>query len=164
MVVQIEGARTNPSVSVLGRLADAFGVTVAALVEVTSPRHIVRTAIGDVPVLWQGGYGGIARLVRDVPTASPLEIWEWRLEPHDRHDWLGVAGGIHHVLYLLSGEVTVELDGHSHVLRPGDIIDFVAGRAHAVHNTGTSEAWLLGALARDRPPLPVSGADDPGSC
>jgi transcriptional regulator with XRE-family HTH domain len=42
MVVQIEGARTNPSIGTLCRLAEAFGVNLAALIESREILHVQR--------------------------------------------------------------------------------------------------------------------------
>ena len=54
MVVQIEGARTNPSVGTLCRLADAFGVTSRDLLEVADARRVHISAAANAPVLWRG--------------------------------------------------------------------------------------------------------------
>ena len=40
MVVQIEAARTNPSIGTLCRIADAFGVTIAQLLEPAADRTV----------------------------------------------------------------------------------------------------------------------------
>jgi transcriptional regulator with XRE-family HTH domain len=55
MVVQIEAARTNPSVGTLTRIADAFGVTVARLLEPAADRTVKVTSADDAPLLWRGG-------------------------------------------------------------------------------------------------------------
>src|SRR5437588_12639497 len=55
MVVQIEGARTNPSVGTLCRIADAFGVTVGRLLEPGTDRTVRVTAADQAPMLWRGG-------------------------------------------------------------------------------------------------------------
>lgn len=41
---------------------------------------------------------------------------------------------------LISGQLTVELDGQSHVLEPGDVIAYSSDRPHRIANTGTERA------------------------
>src|SRR5204862_6537975 len=85
MLVQIEAARTNPSVGTLTRIADAFGVTVARLLETGEPDRVSVTAADDAVVLWRGAFGGYGRLLRGVNDPDFVELWEWVLEPGDRH-------------------------------------------------------------------------------
>jgi transcriptional regulator with XRE-family HTH domain len=143
MVVQIEGGRTNPSIGTLCRLADAFGVTVARLVE-PGPRRRVRVgAASAAPVLWQGGYGGFARLLAGLNEPDFVELWEWRLEPRDRHDSADHAPGTREVLHVLSGSLTVTVDGTDHVVRAGETIDFPADWAHGYRNDGGEPVRLV---------------------
>src|ERR1700759_1253210 len=51
MVVQIEAARTNPSLGTLTRVADAFGVTIARLLEPAAERVVRLTGLQDAPML-----------------------------------------------------------------------------------------------------------------
>lgn len=41
---------------------------------------------------------------------------------------------------LISGQLTIELDGQSHVLEPGDVIAYSSERPHRIANTGTERA------------------------
>ena len=49
MLVQIEAARTNPSVGTLARIADAFGVTVARLLQPAADRSVHLSRHGRCP-------------------------------------------------------------------------------------------------------------------
>lgn len=60
----------------------------------------------------------------------------------------GVSSGKHthpgeEVGYLLEGSVTVEMDGKTRVLKPGDVFAIPAGMVHAATNTGTMPAAIL---------------------
>ena len=80
MVVQIEGARTNPSVGTLCRIADAFGVTIAQLLEPVPQRSVHLSDAGDAPVLWRGPRGGHGRLLRGVNHPALVELRQVRQE------------------------------------------------------------------------------------
>jgi transcriptional regulator with XRE-family HTH domain len=143
MVVQIEGARTNPSVGTLCRIADAFGVTVARLLEPGAERTVRVTAAADAPTLWRGGYGGFARLLGGLNDPDFVELWEWRLQPRDRHDSAEHAPGTRELLHVLAGELTVTVDGTEHRVRAGETMDFLADKAHGYRNDGDAPVRLM---------------------
>ena len=147
MVVQIEAARTNPSVGTLCRIADAFGVTVARLLEPTTDRPVRVTRAANAPLLWQGGYGGFARLLGGLSELDIVELWEWRLCPRDAHDSADHAPGTRELLHILDGELTVIVDGVEHTVRAGETIDFQADKAHGYRNDGDTAARLLMVVA-----------------
>jgi transcriptional regulator with XRE-family HTH domain len=87
MLVQIEQARTNPSIGTLCRLADAFGVTLAQLVELAAgvdacgwwiPSEVVR--------LWEGADGSGGDLLVGTDRNEHVELWRWHLAAGDQHD------------------------------------------------------------------------------
>ncbi len=82
MLLQIEGARTNPSIGTLIRIANAFGVSVWQLF--AAPEDAVRVAAaGDALTLWRSRKGGTATLLVGSASPQPVELWDWRLAPGD---------------------------------------------------------------------------------
>ncbi|MEO8681693.1 MAG: XRE family transcriptional regulator [Vicinamibacterales bacterium] len=82
MLLQIERARTNPSIGTLIRIANAFGVSVWQLF--AAPEDRVRTAAAaDALTLWRSPRGGTAMLLIGAASPQPVELWEWRLAPGD---------------------------------------------------------------------------------
>jgi transcriptional regulator with XRE-family HTH domain len=143
MVVQIEGARTNPSVGTLCRLADAFGVTVARLLEMADVRPVRIAPLSSAPILWRGHGGGLARLLGGLNEPDFVELWEWVLEPGDHHTSYEHAAGTRELLHVLGGEVTVTIDGTDQVASTGDTMDFAADRPHGYRNVGDSTARIV---------------------
>ncbi|MGC4853873.1 helix-turn-helix domain-containing protein [Micromonospora sp. DT4] len=82
MLVQIESARTNPSVGTLCRVADAFGVNIARLVEPDEEQTVRISSTAEAPVLWQGEHGGSAHLLSGLanPTSSSCGTGGWNPE------------------------------------------------------------------------------------
>ncbi|WP_091563082.1 XRE family transcriptional regulator [Micromonospora pattaloongensis] len=143
MLVQIEGARTNPSIGTLCRIADAFGVTVARLLEPAEERT-VRISDGQrAPLLWQGGSGGLARLLGGLNDPDFVELWEWRLNPGEAHTSAEHAPGTRELLHVLTGTVTVTVDATDHVVPTGHTIEFRADRAHGYRNDGDAPVRLV---------------------
>jgi transcriptional regulator with XRE-family HTH domain len=82
MLLQIEGARTNPSIGSLIRIANAFGVGVWELF--ASPADAVKIAAPkDALTLWRSRRGGTAMLLVGAASPQPIELWQWRLAPGD---------------------------------------------------------------------------------
>lgn len=143
MVVQIEGARTNPSIGTLCRIADAFSVTVARLLEPATDRTVRVTSAADAPQLWRGGYGGFARLLAGMNEPDFVELWEWLLAPADRYESAAHAPGNRELLHVLAGLVTVTVEGTDHRVATGETIDFRADRPHGYRNDGSERARLV---------------------
>ncbi|MDQ7905518.1 XRE family transcriptional regulator [Phytohabitans sp. ZYX-F-186] len=143
MVVQIEAARTNPSVGTLVRIADAFGVTIARLLEPAEERTVRISDAESAPQLWRGGEGGYGRLLRGMNDPSFVELWEWRLAPGERHTSENHMPGTREVLHILDGTLTLTVDGTDHTVTAGQTIDFLADRPHSYRNDASQDTRLV---------------------
>ncbi|WP_249714110.1 helix-turn-helix domain-containing protein [Rhizomonospora bruguierae] len=163
MVVQIEAGRTNPSIGTLCRLADAFGVTIARLVEAAPERRVRLTDLADAPTLWRGERDGFGRLLAGLAEPACLELWEWRFAPGERHRSDGHAPGTREMLHVLAGQLTVTVDGADHRVRTGQTIDFAADRTHTYRNDGTGTARLIMVVAPPADEWDRRSARDPAT-
>lgn len=143
MLVQIEAARTNPSVGTLVRIADAFGVTIARLLEPAEERTVRISDAEAAPQLWRGGEGGFGRLLRGVNEPSFVELWEWRFAPGERHTSENHMPGTREVLHVIEGTLTLTVDGVDYAAATGQTIDFLADRAHTYRNDGDTTARIV---------------------
>jgi transcriptional regulator with XRE-family HTH domain len=139
MVVQIEGARTNPSLGTLCRLAEAFGVSVAALIEPpdSPPVHVI--GADEPPVLWRGPAGGTGRLLCGV---GEVELWDWRFEPGERHASGDHSPGTRELVHVHSGALVVTVAGDDHEIPAGGTVDFAADGPHGYRNDGPAPALV----------------------
>jgi quercetin dioxygenase-like cupin family protein len=135
MIVQIENARTNPSIGTLCRLAESFGVSVARLIEPEPARDRVRVIAADEPpVLWRGERGGAARLLVGVNEPAFVEFWDWRIAAGERHRSSDHTPGTRELLHVRAGALVVSVDGTDHPVSAGQTIDFRADRPHGYRN------------------------------
>jgi quercetin dioxygenase-like cupin family protein len=89
--------------------------------------------------------------------ATHTELAATRLSPGG---WLGRhRHSFEEALYVLGGELIVELDRRVHRLRPGDFILMTIGTWHALVNAGTEEVRLLSVNTPQRLP-PDAGRRD----
>lgn len=143
MVVQIEGGRTNPSVGTLCRIADAFGVSVARLLEATDRQDVRVSNLSTAPVLWRGGSGGLGRLLAGTPGPQFVELWDWVVRPGERHVAEEHAGGTYEMVHVQAGTAVVTVGGTEYPVEPGQTILFPADRAHAYRNDGGEPVHLM---------------------
>jgi transcriptional regulator with XRE-family HTH domain len=159
LISQVEIGRTQPSVATLYAMASHLGVSLDELLGIVPPDEPQPTTSGhrgpalpdvqraaDNPVIemengvrWErlaAGAGGPADalLVTYQPGAS--SSIEGKLMRHAGFEYA----------YLLEGELTLHLDFETHVLRPGDSLQFDSTRPHLFSNLGAEVAkgvWFV---------------------
>jgi transcriptional regulator with XRE-family HTH domain len=154
MLVQIEQARTNPSVATLCRIANALGVTVSRFVENAEEPPVRLISSSDAVALWRGSKGGAGKLFVGLDTPSLLEVWHWTLVSGEGHDGIAHPAGTHEVLYILEGELTLSSDGSTrHKAAATDVLVFLADRPHRYANEAASGLRFLMAVAEPSPDI-----------
>lgn len=147
MLIQIEQARTNPSIATMVRVSDALGVSVARLVEAdTTPA--IRVVRGTQAVrLWEGTPGSSGTLL--VGTEPPVaELWDWRIAPGDAYDGEPHQPGTRELLYVLDGELTLTLGTERVSAAAGDVVSFTAEHDHRYANEADAPLRFLLAVSQ----------------
>jgi transcriptional regulator with XRE-family HTH domain len=143
-LVALEGARGNPNLTTLVRLADALGRSVSSLLEDARADAAVVVVDADaVAPLWTGPSGGTARLLLTNPRPAPVEVWRWRLHPGERHDSRPHAAGTTETLTVVRGQMTLVVGEAEHALHTGATTAFVADVPHAYAGAGRGPCELL---------------------
>jgi transcriptional regulator with XRE-family HTH domain len=152
MLIQVEQARTNPSIATICRLSTALGVPMAVLVEAPeAPSAQVVRAQDGVP-LWRGRAGGVSKLMAGLGTDHQVELWDLRIAPGDEMVSEAHPAGTRELILVVEGELTLELDGDTHLVGPGDAIVFVADRPHTYRNAaGTEMRCVMSVVVRPQP-------------
>ncbi|HST72271.1 MULTISPECIES: helix-turn-helix domain-containing protein [Kocuria] len=140
MVVNVEQGATNPSVGTLLRISDALGVGLPALVEPPQPKPVKVTRRGEGAALWSSDSGGRGILVAGTEPPDVVELWDWTLEPGDRHGSEAHTPGTKELLQVQQGTITVQVAEQSIVLEAGDAVSFPGDVVHAYANPGTGTA------------------------
>ncbi|QYG94992.1 helix-turn-helix domain-containing protein [Iamia sp. SCSIO 61187] len=134
MLVQIEQARTNPSMGTLCRVADAYGVTLAQLVELSDTASVRVVEADEVIRLWSGEEGSAGDLLVGVDRREHVELWRWTLAPGDRHDSEGHMEGTREMMAVLSGTLTLDVADQTYTVRSGAAVLFDGHRDHVYRN------------------------------
>jgi transcriptional regulator with XRE-family HTH domain len=139
MLMQIESGRTNPSISTLIRIANAFGVGVWQLVEPVTDELRVADATAAV-ILWRSPAGGTASLLIGAQSPQVVELWEWRLPPGDGYVAETHLEGTFEVLHVRKGTLALDLGGNRTEIRAGGSAVARTDQPHGYHNGG--RGWL----------------------
>lgn len=161
MLVQIEQARTNPSIATLCRLADAFGVTLAQLVELTDGSTVRVVDAAEVVRLWEGAEGSAGDLLVGTDRSEHVELWRWRLAAGDEHDSEGHHDGTRELIAVLSGTLTLVAGDGEHRVESGGAVLFEAHGPHRYVNAHKRPLDMV--LVVIQPPVVEPGsASHPG--
>lgn len=151
MIIQIEQARTNPSVGTTVKLADALGVSITTLLdhEPTPRVHVVLP--GQAVRMWstEGGSGSDMLLGDD--RRGPLEMWAYRLEPGEGTASDPHPAGTVEMMHVTAGALTLLVDGQEYAVPAGGAVSFEANAPHAYRNDGPVPMEMT--MAVSIPPL-----------
>ncbi|MQA87309.1 MAG: helix-turn-helix domain-containing protein [Streptosporangiales bacterium] len=138
MLIQLEQARTNPSIGTIIRVADALGISVARLVEPAQTPAIRLVRAAQAVQLWRGEPGSSGTLL--VGTEPPVaELWDWRLAPGDHYDGEAHQPGTRELIYVLEGQLSLTLGSPARpseraTAAAGDVVSFTADQDHRYAN------------------------------
>ncbi|MER5872644.1 XRE family transcriptional regulator [Streptomyces sp. NPDC002044] len=157
MIIQIEQARTNPSVGTTVRLADALGVSISALldhdrgpqVRIVAPQQAVR--------IWTSEAGSSTTLLIGTDERGPMELWTWHLVPGEGTDSAPHPSGTIEMLHVTAGELTLVVGEEEFRVPAGAAAAFEAGLAHSYRNDGSvpMEMTLAVSVPPVSAPVPV---------
>ncbi|MET0340511.1 MAG: helix-turn-helix domain-containing protein [Polyangiales bacterium] len=147
---QIEGARTNPTLSVLWKIATGLEIPFQELLELPESEGAKLLRGGDAVVLRSADGRVESRLVSPSGSSPALETYELKIapkgvlksEPHGR--------GTTETVYVLKGALRVRIAEAEYDLAAGDSLFFRADGPHEYENRGTSETRLLDIIAYER--------------
>ena len=145
MLSQIEREKTNPTIAVAWRLANALGVGIGELLEsenrVTERIRVLEAH--ELPTLPGDHAGYVLRILGPMELAGNFEWYELTLAPNGvlastPHD----PGASEH-LTVLQGTIEVDVDGEQKKLKVGATARYQADRPHRIGNAGKTEARAL---------------------
>ncbi|MFB7598044.1 helix-turn-helix domain-containing protein [Streptomyces sp. NPDC056160] len=147
MLIQIEQARTNPSLGTVVKIADALGVSITTLLDYEQGPK-VRVVPADQTVrLWHTDAGSFNRLLAGAEAPGPLEMWQWRLMPGESSSSDPHPVGTVELVHVTAGELTLTVDGTDYPVPTGASASFEAETAHTYANHGTAPMEMVMAVS-----------------
>lgn len=145
MLHQIELGKSVPTIAVVWRIADGLKVPFSELLSQPRSESDVLLTQAEAKYLTNaaGTFSSRALFPFNGPPRS-AEFYELRVKPGGVEKAAAHAHGTVEHLALVHGTITVEVDGSSRNLAPGDCFVFAADRPHCYRNPdGGQEAQLF---------------------
>ncbi|KAF1069573.1 MAG: HTH-type transcriptional regulator SutR [Pseudomonas citronellolis] len=135
MLVGIEGGETNASLAILDRIAAALEVTFSDLVRAPATLDPARIDV----LAWAGRHApSQGTLLASTPARRQAELWHWALAPGDRYDAEPDADGWYDMVYVIEGQLTVQLADQLLEVATGGFQVFKTNQPFAYINNGGS--------------------------
>jgi transcriptional regulator with XRE-family HTH domain len=143
----IERGESSATATVLDKLANALGVTLASLFEADDAAPSPLSTRAQQPV-WTDPASGYTRRQLSPGVRSPMQLVEVVFPPGRRvsYDQPSHSADIHQQVWLLEGEIIVTAGEQQWHLQAGDCVAFREGQHIAYENPGTAPARYLVSL------------------
>lgn len=142
MISLVERGLSSPSIGSLILIANALGATMSDIVELAPQAEddtVVRSA--DLPVV-EASNKLLRRILRqDRQHGVLISLSDYRPDTGSSPELMGHDGHEHG--FLLSGQLTVEFEHATYVLKAGDLISYRSSRPHRIWNYGKKTARAL---------------------
>jgi len=144
---QIEGARTNPTLAVVWKIAVGLNVPFQALLggEEGTKTRVLRS--GASPALRSPDGRVESRLLSPAGSDQRADVYELRFAPKGVLQSEAHAAGTTETLVVLTGSLRVTVADESHDLAPGDSIFFHADVRHTYESRSSHEARCIDLVA-----------------
>lgn len=144
MLSQIERNQTNPTLAVMFRIAQAFGMSLGQFVEApgaTCNVDVIRA--GEKTYHYRSDKHCQLRTLSPLHLEKDVEFYELTLQPGGALRSSPHFKGTREFLTVQKGAVRVESAGDAETLGPGDSANYRADVPHAIVNTGRSAAVMF---------------------
>ncbi len=142
MLSMVERGLASASVGTLVAVSAALGVHMSDLFGPGEDTDRTPVTRADEQVTATTGAGGVQRIAYRDPRAG-VEMAMRQYVPGGASGATAEHSEGRQIGVLIAGELTVELDGDEHVLKPGDSIAYLSSRPHRIVNHGAEPAQAL---------------------
>ncbi|MFD8974038.1 helix-turn-helix domain-containing protein [Streptomyces sp. NPDC059593] len=147
MIIQIEQARTNPSVGTTVKLADALGVSITTLLDYEQGPQVRLVPPDQAVRMWSTSTGSHTTLLVGTEARGPLELWSWVLMPGEGSASDPHPEGTTELLHVTTGVLTLVVDDVEHTLPAGTSAVFEANVSHTYRNDGDEPVEMTMAVS-----------------
>jgi transcriptional regulator with XRE-family HTH domain len=136
---QLETCKTNPSLSVLWKVAVGLGVPFSELIgDRKDSLSLLRR--DEAEVLRSVDSKFESRPLARAGAGPGVEVYELRLAPRASHTSEPHAAGTRELIVVLSGSLRMTVGNEAILLGPGDALTFPADRPHVYENPSSVES------------------------
>lgn len=138
MLGEIERSVTNPTITVLWKIAGGLKIPFTVLVHEEKP-DITLVRREDTKTFLQQDEFKITSIFGFDPEKK-FEIYHIQFSPGSKHESKGHIKGVEEYAFVYEGEMVIDVNGERTILNTGDSIKFKAENFHAYINESNSDA------------------------
>jgi transcriptional regulator with XRE-family HTH domain len=153
VLVALEQARSNPNLTTLSRVSDAFGVPVTRLLDMPEEPHVRISGPDQARTLWRGPRGGTGTIIAATDPPWAAELWHWALQPGESFGGDAHAPATREMAWVEEGTLTLAVAGRSYQVPSGHCARFSGGLPHGYRNDGTGPVRMT--MIAVIPPAPA---------
>ena len=149
MLSQVERGETSPTLAVAAKIASGLELTLSQLLRLDEGQHVVVTRAGEGATTRRDGH-----LVEELTPALPgqrAQVTTHTLEPGSATGGEGDPPmhepGSRETAVVLSGSLTLFVDGNRHALAAGDSVTFDADLPHHFQNESDETTRFIAVIA-----------------
>lgn len=135
MVAGVESGQDNISLAKLSLIADVLEIDFVQII--AAPEQQGQAVVNALA--WQGNQAqSEAKLMASTAAKQKVELWTWVLAPNEYYCAEPDPEGWREMLYVVEGELTLDLAGEIKVLGVGDSIVYSSTIEYRYMNRGTT--------------------------
>lgn len=142
MLWQIEQGRSQPTIKVLSRVADALGLPLTSFLELDQRPAATMLRRHGAKRLRSGDGLSASRALFPYRGVLDVEFYELTLEPGGRESSHAHPAGTHENLVVAQGIAAIDVGDQHYLLERGDALYFSADVAHEYRNPGSDVTVL----------------------
>lgn len=143
MLSQIEKDRVNPTVAVVWKIAYGLDVPFHELLARDEEEPLFKILRKNEAVILERGDGSVVfRILSPLSMAEKLELYTVTLGGDATLESSPHSLNTEEFVTVLSGRITVEVNGKTATLNEGDSIHYHADIQHTIHNVNDGESYL----------------------
>jgi len=147
---QIEGARTNPTIGLVWKIAIGLGIPFQALIGAEDDKQSRILRAGDAVPLRSTDGRMESRLVSPMGSTDRIEIYELRFQPRGLHRSEPHGTGANETVIVVTGALRITVRDEKHDLGAGDTLYFQADSVHSYENRSSRESRCIDVIAYGR--------------
>lgn len=141
MLAQVERGDSNPTISLLWKIANGLRVSVTTLIAEEAPEvKIIRFAELEPFTEDEGQYQAFPVIPFDSKTH--FEVYTVKVEPGVSHESEPHQEGVEEFVFVTQGSLELHIGEDVHIAEQGDAIRFNADQGHLYVNNTDATIWL----------------------
>ncbi|MER8750654.1 XRE family transcriptional regulator [Mesorhizobium sp. M1050] len=129
-VVSLEQGKANPSIGILCRLAAAFSLSVADLLNDDASTVRLPIERTETRTLWTSAKGSFAQLHSSTSGRTMFELWSWVIMPGDVFSADAHSPDTRELISVTQGSLSVVVGSHAVILSQGESARLVTDQPH----------------------------------